>query len=162
MAFTSYKEAVDRLRRYINDIPQLNTLDRDYESTDDELEEAIKDCLVEINLSYEPKTNWALASIIVEPEDAPSGSVPWSVVKMGALLQLLTAKGILSARNAITYSDAGGVQVSEMDKWGRYLNYFNTLAAQYERRLVQIKTRQNIQDAFGGVNSPMGFDFYYG
>jgi len=162
MAFASYSEAVIKLRRYINDIAQLNTLDREMESTDDELEDAIKDALIEINTSYEPKTGWALANIIVEPTDT-NGAVPWTLVKLGAVLQLLTAKGILSARNAISYSDAGGVSVSEMDKWGRYLNYFNTLAAQYERKLIQVKTRENIQQIWGGgTASPMGFDYYYG
>ena len=49
-----------------------------------------------------------------------------------------------------------------MDKFGRYLAYFNQLAARYERAVTQIKIRANIDAAYGGVNSPLGFDFYYG
>jgi hypothetical protein len=160
MAFTTYEEAAKSFRRFIGDVAQLNTLDREIESTDDELMDYIKDALNDINLSYTPQTAFLLTSIVVEPGEA--GFVPWSTIKLGALLQLLTAKGILSARNTLTYSDAGGVTVTDMDKFGRYLAYFNQLAARYERAVTQIKIRANIDAAYGGVNSPLGFDFYYG
>jgi len=160
MAFATWKDAVDRFRRYVGDIPQLNTLDKEIENTDDEITDYIKDAMIEINSNYEPRTGWSLAEIIVEPNDP--GQIAWSTVKLGALLQMLTSKGVLSARNAITYSDAGGVTVSEMDKWGRYINYFNTLANKYERSVLQAKMRFNIQQAYGGTASPMGYDYYYG
>ncbi|MCF1193625.1 hypothetical protein LRR18_18725, partial [Mangrovimonas sp. AS39] len=92
--------------------------------TDDELLDYVQDTLNNINLNYEPKTNFTLADIVTEP-GVDAGRLPWSLVKLGATLQLLEIKGIISARNTLTYSDAGGVNVSEMDKWGRYLNYFN-------------------------------------
>jgi hypothetical protein len=161
MAFTSYRDAAVAFRKYINDIPQLNTLDREMESTDDELEEFIKDTLNDININYTPQTQFTLNTIVVEP-GVDSGYLSWSTVKLGAILQLLTIKGIISARNAISYSDAGGVQVSEMDKYGRYMAYFNQLAMRYEKQVNQVKVRVNIDNAYGGVNSPMGFDFYYG
>lgn len=160
MAFATYSEAVIALRRYLNDLPQLNTLDKEYESTDDELEDYIKSALNDINLTYIPQTAFGLTAIVVEPGEA--GYIPWATVRLGAVLQLLTAKGILSARNTITYSDAGGVTVTDMDKFGRYMAYFNQLAVRYERSVMQIKIRFNIDSAFGGVNSPLGFDFYYG
>jgi|WetSurSiteA1Bulk_404760.scaffolds.fasta_scaffold13386_4 hypothetical protein len=161
MPFSTYKEAVVKLRQFLNDVPQLNTLDQEMENTDDELEDYIKDAINDINFGYEPKTNFALVDIVVEP-GVDGGRISWTTVKLGAILQLLMAKGIISARNAITYSDAGGVTVAEMDKYGRYLQYFNQLSARYERQVQQVKTRYNIEQAYGGVNSPMGFDFYYG
>jgi hypothetical protein len=161
MPFSTYNEAVIELRRHINDIPQLNTLDREIENTDDELDDYIKSALNDINLNYEPKTMFTLADIVVEP-GIDAGRLPWSTVRLGAILQMLSIKGIISARNTITYSDAGGVQVSEMDKWGRYLNYFNSLTLRYEKQVTQLKIRANIESVFGGVNSPMGWDYYYG
>lgn len=161
MAFENYRDAVVAFRRYLNDVPQLNTLDREYESTDDELEEFIKDALNDINLNYEPKTRFTLSDIIVEP-GVDDGKISWTLVKLGAVLQLLQIKGIISARNAITYSDAGGVQVSEMDKWGRYINFFNVLVTKYERGVTTIKTRANVEQAFSSMNSPFGWDYYYG
>jgi len=158
MAFTNYADAVKKFRRYLNDTPQLNELDEDFESTDDELEDYIKDCLNDINLNYEPKTRFGIADIVEEPGE--DGSVPWSLIKMGATLQLLTAKGLHSARNMLTFSDAGGVQVTNHDKWGRYINYYNVLINKYEKSVGQLKIRANIDGAFGGVSSPFSFDVY--
>jgi hypothetical protein len=161
MAFSTYAEAATNFRRYLNDSPQLNTLDRAIESTDDELIDFIQQALTEINFAYEPKTMFALEDVAVIP-GVDQGRVSWSMLRTGALLQLLTIKGVISSRNAITYSDAGGVNVTEMDKWGRYLNYFNVLANKYERQVQALKVRSNIESVYGGVNSPMGWDYYYG
>jgi hypothetical protein len=162
MAFSTYAEAVAALRRHLNDLPQLNTLDRDLENTDDELEDDIKFALMDINHAFEPMMMFTIADVAVEP-GVDTGRVPWSLLKDAAILQILQQKGIISARNALTYSDAGGVQVNEMDKWGRYLNYFNVLAGNFDRKLMNLKRRQNIQAVWGGgTNSPMGWDYYYG
>jgi hypothetical protein len=160
MAFANYQEAAKSFRDFIKDHKQLNMLDREIENTDDDLIEYIKDALNDINLGYDPRTNWALKDIIVEP-GVDDGQIPWSLVKLGALLQVLTSNGIISARNAVTYSDQGGVTVSDMDKWGRYINYFNVLTAKYERQVMQIKIRRNIQDAFGGASSEFGWSWWY-
>ena len=160
MAFTTYEEAAANFRRYLNDSPQLNTLDKAIENTDDELVDYIQQALNELNFAYEPKTRYALADIAVVP-GTDEGRIGWGMLRTGALLQLLTIKGVISSRNAITYSDAGGVQVSEMDKYGRYLNFFNVLANKYERQVLALKIRANIEGAFGGVNSPLGFDYWY-
>ena len=159
--FADYREAVVAFRNYLNDIPQLNTLDNEMESTDDELLDFIYDALNDINLNYTPATNFKLTDIIVEPGERMNG-IPWTTVKLGALLQLLTIKGVISARNAITYSDQGGVTVAEADRYGRYLNFFNVLANRYERAITKIKIRENINNVYGGTASPMGFDNYYG
>lgn len=161
MAFSTYAEAATAFRRYLNDTPQLNTLDREIESTDDELVEFIKDALNEMNNRYEPQTRWKLENICVEP-GVDNGTLPWSTVKLGAILQLLTIKGIISARNTLTYSDQGGVTIQAMDKYGRYQSFFNQLSQVFETKLMQLKIRENIATGFGGVNSPMGFDYYYG
>jgi hypothetical protein len=160
MAFANYQAAAVAFRRYINDIPQLNTLDKDFESTDDELAEFIREALIDINMTYEPVTNWDINQIRVSPTD--QGYLSWGTVKMGAILHLLTAKGIWSARNAITYSDAGGVTVAEMDRYGRYQAYAQRIAPELERMVRMAKIRYNISQGFGGVTSPFGFDFYYG
>jgi hypothetical protein len=160
MGFPNYQTAAVAMRRYINDIPQLNTLDKDFESTDDELAEFIRETLMDINMSYEPTTGWDIGDIRINATD--SGALSWGTVKMGAILHLLTAKGIWSARNAITYSDAGGVTVAEMDRYGRYQIYAQRIQPEFDRMVRMAKMRLNIQQGYGGVNSPFGFDFYYG
>jgi hypothetical protein len=158
MAFTDYYEAAKSLRQYIGDYPQLNTLDNEFETTDDELVDYVKDALVEINLEYEPRTYFKLSDIVVEPED--EGNLPWSAVRLGAILKYLVAKGILNARNYLTYSDAGGIQVTDRDRWGRYINFFNVLINKYAAAVKAVKLRQNIQDSYGGFSSPFSFDVY--
>lgn len=159
MSFPNYEVAGLALRRYINDVPQLNTLDRDFESTDDEMQDYIRETLIDINMMYEPPTMWDLPQVRVSPTD--TGVISWGTVRMGAILHLLTAKGIWSARNAITYSDAGGITVAEMDRYGRYQAYAQRLAPEFERMVRMAKIRTNISEAYGGVTSPFGFDSYY-
>jgi len=159
MAFKTYDEAAVALRRYLNDVPQLNKLTKDFESTDDELIDYIKDTINNINLNYEPKSNYTFADIIVNPGDA--GYLPWSIIKLGATLELLQTKGIISARNTLTYSDSGGVTVQEFDLYGRYMSLFNMLVTKYERGVAAIKLRNNIDNCYGGTNSPFATDQYY-
>jgi len=133
---------VNRLRRYLNDTAILNTLELEEESTDSNLYEAIKDTMDEINYEFLPATTY---STIAE--------FPWPLLKMGSTLQVLISKGIMSARNQLTYNDAGGIQVSDVDKYGRYINWFNVLIAKYQRGVTSWKLGANIDEAYGGVPS---------
>lgn len=72
---------------------------------------------------------------------------------MGATLQYLTSKGILSARNTLTYRDGGGVTVQDYDRYGRYINYYNILISKYVRGISAMKLGSNIESAYGGVPS---------
>lgn len=159
MAFTTYDEAAEKLREFLKDKAEYNTLDGQADTTDEDLVEYIKDTLNDINLTFEPKSRWTIADVVYEPGE--DGSIPWSTVKIGATLQYLTAIGILSARNTLTYSDAGGVQVSDMDKWGRYINYYNVLVNKYVQGVTKIKTRLNVTAAYGQVVSPMVYNTFY-
>ncbi|MCB1713180.1 MAG: hypothetical protein KDH96_12120, partial [Candidatus Riesia sp.] len=116
-------------------------------STDDFLHDCIEDALDEINFFYRP-TSYTFDSII-------SKSVPWNLVKLGATLQMLTGKGILSARNVLSYNDVGGIQVSDYDVYGRYINYYNVLINKYQEFLRAFKLSSNINDCYGGFGSEM-------
>ena len=142
-----------KLRRFLNDAPELNRLDQIAECSDLDLEDYIKDTLDEINIVFPPKSTFKVTDVTLEPGD--SGQVPWSLVKMGATLQFLTSKGILSARNMLTYSDTGGIQVSDYDRYGRYINYFNVLVQKYTEGVRMFKMSWNASQVFGGVYSPM-------
>ena len=133
---------IDRLRSFLNDSTTANVLDGTQESTDEELWNALYDVLDEINYEFLPHTTWTLETI-------PS----WNIIKNGAVLQVLTSKGILSARNTLTYNDSGGVTVQDMDKYGRYVNYFNVLINKYRAGVQAMKVGKNVEDAYGGVES---------
>jgi hypothetical protein len=158
MAFTTYEEAAMSLRQYLNDQPQLNELDEEFESTDDELMDFIKGSLNTINMDTTPVTKWTILNVVVDPGE--DGYIAWSTVRLGAVLELLTIKGIISARNMLTYSDTGGVQVSNHDKWGRYINYYNVMRPKFEAAVAAAKMRYNVGQAYGGFSSPFSFDVY--
>lgn len=133
---------VDRFRKYLGDTATLNVLEGAQENTDEELYIALIDTVDEINEDYDPITYWTIATM-------PS----WNCLRQGATLQVLQMKGILSARNTITYQDAGGVTVQDYDKYGRYVNFFNVLINKYMRAVTSMKRRYNIDQCYGSVES---------
>ncbi len=137
---------VDRLRKFLGDTAELNVLDEVKESTDIELHHAIQDTIDEINYEFLPGTEYKKIS------EVPS----WNLVKLGATLQILTSKGILSSRNTLTYQDSGGVTVQDFDKYGRYINYYNILINRYVRGVTNMKLGKNVEGAYGGVDSEYG------
>ena len=138
---------INRLRKFINDTTALNQLDGEQEAADIDLYHYIQDALDEINYEYPPTTiNYATIATV------PS----WNVLKIGATLQYLTSKGILSSRNTLTYRDGGGVTVQDMDRYGRYINYYNILINKYLRGVTNMKLGANIEAAYGGVASEYG------
>lgn len=138
----TYQLYVDRMRRYLNDTAVLNVLEQEQESTDILIYEAIQDSMDEINNEFLPVTTYTTIA-----------EFPWNLLKLGVTLQILISKGILSARNQLTFNDAGGITVSDIDKYGRYINIFNVLIAKYRRAVISWKMNSNIEDAYGGVPS---------
>ena len=133
---------VQRLRKFLNDTAELNTLEVVEECTNVDLYHYIQDSLDEINYEFTPASSYTIASF-------PS----WNTLKIGATLQFLVSKGILSARNTLTYNDSGGVTVSDYDRYGRYMAYYNMLVTKYMRGVQSIKVSSNIDSCYGGVAS---------
>lgn len=132
---------VNRLRKYLNDTAELNILEQKQESTDSDLNMAIKESIIEINTEFQPETTY------------PITTIPWTMTRAGAVIQVLIMKGILSARNTLNYSDAGGIQVSNYDKYGRYVNYYNILINKFQASVARWKLNKNIEAGWGGINS---------
>ena len=135
-------EATNRLRNFIKDHEALNVILEREENSNAELEDFIVDALDEINHLYPPKTAWTIDTI---------GS--WNLLKYGAVLQLLTSNGILSARNTYNYSDGFGINISDQDYWGRYINYYNVLVNKYLTMVTNYKRAANIESCYGGLSS---------
>lgn len=133
---------IEKFRRWIGDQAPLNVLDKERECTDEEIQDYLMDTVDEINYAYEPQTAYSVA-------DFPS----FYILKLGATLQYLTAKGILSARNMISYSDPSGISVQDVDRYGRYVNYYNVLINKYNLALTNFKRGVNINGAYGGLGS---------
>ena len=138
---------VNKLRRYIGDSEALNVLTDEEESNNNFLYDCLIDTVDEINNEYDPETTWTLTTV-------PS----WNALKMGATIQVLIGKGILSARNMLTYSDSGGVTVQDYDKYGRYINVYNVLINKYMRSVTSMKRRYNVDQCYGEVASEYSLD----
>jgi|APSaa5957512576_1039674.scaffolds.fasta_scaffold00176_24 hypothetical protein len=145
--FIPYEDGlyVARLRKWLNDTAILNKLEELEECEDIELYHYIQDTMDEINYEFLPATSYTAIS-----------EIPWNITRQGAILKLLMAKGILSARNTLTYQDSGGVTVQDYDKYGRYINFFNLLINKYSRAVHNFKLASNIDDCYGGVHSEYG------
>ena len=135
---------VNRLRRFLQDQDILNTLDRVQESTNVDLYFAMQDVIDEVNITP-PETTYSAFT-----------EIPWILLKLGGTLNVLVSQGILSARNQLTYNDTGGIQVSDVDKYGRYINWFNVLIAKYQRTLMSWKLTKNVEQAYDGIPSEYG------
>lgn len=139
---SEYQTKVDRLRNFLNDTKELNDLKEVQESTDEDLYYALLDAYDEINYEYVPAV-----------EFSDIDDVPFNLLKQGATLQILTSKGILSARNTLSFSDSGGITVKDHDTYGRYINYFNVLVNKFVRGVTNYKLSKNANDCYGGVHS---------
>lgn len=130
---------VNLLRKFLGDDATLNRLERVQENTNLELYHALLMALDQINSEYAPQTSYT------EFTSIPS----WYMLALGGTLNVLISKGILSARNTLTYNDQGGVMVQDYDKYGRYINYFNILVNKFAMSVSNWKISSNIDSAYG-------------
>jgi len=146
---STWTDHVTNLRNFLRDTAALNVLDQVEESTDQELYDALLDTLNEINVSFLPGTAWSVSDI----SNTGTSYLSWNMLKYGATLQVLTSVGILSARNTLTYNDSGGVTVQDLDRYGRYVNYYNVLVRKYTTAVTNAKKGWNVEQCYGGVES---------
>ena len=132
----------EKVRNFAGDKAELNTLLRTIETTDEEMQACIEKA-VDFYNSFGYSTSYTLT-------DYPN----MGNLIDGTVIQILMGKGILSARNMVTYQDNGGVTIQDMDVYGRYVNLFNILVSNYVRNVQSIKVSLNISGAYGGIESP--------
>jgi len=138
----AHKLKVDKFRDFLRDREELNILIEKQESTDLDLYQALQDGLDAINYEYGYQTSYTL-------DDFPS----WKILRDAATLEVLTSAGIHSARNQLSYNDAGGVNIQDIDVYGRYINYYNVLVNKVRAAVTNFKMQKNIDDAYGGSES---------
>ncbi len=137
-----------RIRNFSGDKVELNVLIQKQETTDEELNDYIQK-----SIDYFNAVGFTTTYVL---SDFPSKNV----LIDGVVIQILMGKGILSARNMLTYQDTGGVTVQDFDVYGRYVNLFNIFINKYMNQVIDIKRSKNIDEAYGSIESPMSFDQY--
>lgn len=140
----------NRIRNFNGDKEELNVLIRALETTDEEMNDYIQKSIDYFNaVGYE--TTYSVS-------DFPNKGL----LIDGTVIQILMGKGILSARNMLTYRDEGGVTVQDFDVYGRYINLFNVYIGRYMQQVLDLKRSLNIDGAYGSIESPMNYvDIWY-
>jgi hypothetical protein len=136
----------NRIRNFNGDKEELNVLVQAQETTDEEMNDYIYKAIDYFNGHGGNATEYTLS-------DYPNKG---NLID-GTVIQILMGKGILSARNMLTYQDSGGVTVQDFDVYGRYINLFNVFVNKYVQQVSSIKTSLNIDGAYGSISSPMSY-----
>ena len=136
---------ITRLRMFLIDFTRTNELLNDQESTEEEIQYALEDSLEYINFAYQPRTVYSYGDV--------ASTIPWYLVRDGAVINVLKSNMLNSARNQHTYSDSGGVQGQDQDVYGRYINLINIMETQFKRDVKEFKSAVNLNSGFGGVSS---------
>ena len=134
------EKAKEFLRSYMQDSEQLNRLIRKEECTDSDRELAI---MLSID-SYNTTTPISALTLDTFPS--------LKFLLEGAVIQLLTMKGILQSRNRLNYS-SGGLSVQVSDKAGEYQAWISNLYNQLSMAIVNYKKQLNLESCYGGISS---------
>jgi len=129
------------IRSFTRDTPELNRLLKDYESTDDQLDLAIRRAIDHYNTT---PPIFKAVTILTYPS--------LDMLLYGCALRLLESAGLKQSRNELNYS-SGGVQVRVSDKTGLYQSWIARFEQKYYRQLLSYKKAININSGWGGVHS---------
>lgn len=129
---------VEKLREFIRDQPELNTLIGKEETSDTGLITAIEDALDDWN-NTPPFTT-------VTTDNFPFSSL----LKIGAVIFVLKSIGILMSRNHLTYSD-GGMSIEKDEKTQLYQSWLDRFEPEWERKKASFKLAKNLEKCWGGI-----------
>lgn len=131
------EQFVGVVRMYLRDSPELNRLIQGEEHSDRLIAWAIIDALEDFNVTP-PFTAYQLTNF-------PSKSL----LRQGAVINLLESVGLLMTRNHLNFSD-GGIQVGVSDKTPLIQSWIQLFTNKYEDRKNKIKIALNIENGWGG------------
>lgn len=134
---------VKRFRQFLKDDKDLNKGEflKKIENKDTDLSDYLSRALEAFNDSFF-KTEFTM-------DNFPSEHLLF----VGGLLQALTSNQVVNARCALTYQDAGGIVIQDMDRWGRYSQLFNQFFNYWKQSVLEIKRSWNIENSFGDIPS---------
>lgn len=131
------QQFVGVVRAFMRDYAELNRLITGQEHSDRLIAFAIIDALEDFNTTP-PMTSYQLSNF-------PSKSL----LRMGAIINLLESVGLLMTRNHLTFSD-GGIQVGVSDKTPLIQSWIQLFTNKYEQKKDRLKVALNIEGGWGG------------
>lgn len=129
-------EFIDYIRRFMRDNPFLNRLTDGYESSDEDIMDAIEDAIDDFNQTPPFISTYNLRN-----------PPPKSMLKRGVVICLLESLGLLDTRNSLQYSD-GGLNVN-IDKTPAIQSWIQLFTNKYEEKKIRWKTACNIEGGLG-------------
>lgn len=129
-------EFIKYIRGFMRDNPYLNRLTDGYESSDQDIMDAIEDAMDDFN-----QTPPFIGTFNLQ---CPP---PKSIFKRGIVICLLESLGLLDTRNSLQFSD-GGLNVNT-DKTPAIQSWIQLFTNKYEEKKIRWKTSVNIERSFG-------------
>ena len=127
---------IQKIRKFMRDNHYLNRLTAGYESSDEDILEALEDAIDDFNQTPPFVGRYNLGN-----------PPPWSILKRGVVICLLESVGLLNTRNSLPFTD-GGIQI-QTNKTPELQAWLQLFTNKYEEKKVRWKTSVNIEQSFG-------------
>lgn len=142
--------AAKSVRNFLRDKRELNRLlNGEFETTDEELKQAIMSALMDWNTSPPVIGNVTLVN-------HPAKQL---LVQMAAVYAI-QGSALWHSREHMPSSD-GGTSADDHAKASEYATWLDRLTVDYEKKKGDIKVAQNISQALGGMGMPSEYASYY-
>jgi hypothetical protein len=140
-ASQSFNQYVATIRLFLRDFPELNRLVSGEESSDRMIAWAVIDAIEEFNGSPPIIGTYTFSDLITQGQA--------SLLRKGAIVNLLMSIGMLQTRNQLSFSD-GGLNVQVSDKTPLLQSWISILRRQWEVGMERVKVEWNIESLLGG------------
>jgi len=134
---------VDQVRRFMRDYPSKNILLDDVEFDQDDINQGIEMVTSAYN-ALPPQTTLSAQSWPSHLQYVLLLGVSWYLIKSCAFLQL---------RNQATYQDGDIAPIGIDDKFLLYMQLWQTLKAEWDNYVRQIKIQNNLECGYGSLSS---------
>jgi len=140
-ASREFNAYVGMVRSFIRDFPELNRLVSGEESSARMIGWAVVDAIEEFNGTPPMIGTYTFSDLMSLNQG--------SLLRKGAVVNLLTSVGILQTRNHLPFSD-GGLNVSVSDKTPLLQSWIQLLGQQWQVGVNRVKAELNIEQLLGG------------
>lgn len=134
---------VDQVRRFMQDYPDKNILLDTVEFTQEEINQGVEVVTSAWNATT-PISN-------ISPQQWPQ-AFRWLLL-LGVAWYLIQSAAFLQLRNQATYADGDVLPIGEFDKFPQYMTLWQTLKAQWDQAVKEVKIQQNLESAYGSLAS---------
>ena len=134
---------VDEVRRFMRDYPNNNILLDDVEFSQADVDQGFEMVVGQFNV-LPPQTSFTV-------ENFPANYK--YLMLIGVTSYLMRSCAFLQLRNQATIQDGDVAPIGIDDKFPLYMQYAQTLSAEFNQLAQQVKIQNNIENAYGCVSS---------